>query len=68
MTDAKRALADGQFNGEMENCVLASIDEHDLSSDNRAVQKVKEWVTGLTISIRRMRTNQYTVPSVVSCK
>ena len=56
-------LADGQFNGELENCVLAHIDEHDLSRHDESVEKIKEWVTGLTISIRRMRTNQYTVPS-----
>jgi hypothetical protein len=61
--DAKRALGDGQFNGELQNCVLAYVDEHDLSKDAKAASKIKEWSTALNLSIRKMRTNQYTVPS-----
>lgn len=64
--DAKRALTnkDG-FNGELDGAVLGFIDEYDLSTNKQAALRIKEWVTALTISIRRMRTNLYHVANTL---
>jgi hypothetical protein len=53
---ADRALTSDQgYNGELEGAVLAVVDEVDISkAGGAAYNKLKEWVTGLTISIRAM--------------
>ena len=50
---ADRALTSEQgYNGELQDAVLAVVDEVDISKSGSAVyNKLKEWVTGLTISI-----------------
>lgn len=50
---ADRALTSEQgYNGELEGAVLAVVDEVDISKAGSSVyNKLKEWVTGLTISI-----------------
>jgi hypothetical protein len=50
---ADRALTSEQgYNGELTNTVLAVVDEIDISKAGSSVyNKLKEWVTGLTISI-----------------
>jgi len=58
-TKADRALTES-FNGELANCVLGIIDETDVTRAGRSVyNKLKEWVTGLTISIRPMYRETY---------
>ena len=50
------------FNGELENQILAYIDDFDLSvksAGQQIVGKLKRWVTSQTIPIRRMRTDVY---------
>lgn len=50
------------FNGELENKILAYIDDFDLSvkaAGQQIVGKIKRWVTSQTIPIRRMRTDVY---------
>lgn len=50
---ADRALTSKPgYNGELENAILGVVDEVDISqSGSEAYNKLKEWVTGLTISI-----------------
>lgn len=63
---ADRALTSDQgYNGELEDAVLAVVDEVDISkSGSSTYNKLKEWVTGMTISIHA----KYKEPKdVVSC-
>lgn len=61
VTKADNALSTrGDFNGELSNAVLAVIEETDLSvAGQRAYNRIKDWVTSRTISIRKMRTDAY---------
>jgi hypothetical protein len=63
---ADRALTSEQgYNGELEDAVLAVVDEVDISKAGSTVyNKLKEWVTGLTISIH---AKYKAVKDVVSC-
>jgi hypothetical protein len=63
---ADRALTSDQgYNGELLDAVLAVIDEVDISKAGSAVyNKIKEWVTGKTISIH---AKYKVVQDVVSC-
>lgn len=51
-----RALKNASgFNGECENTVIAVIEETDLSDESgTAASRVKDWTTGLTLSIRSL--------------
>lgn len=49
------------FNKELENCVLAFVEETDLSGNNSAANKIKDYVTSLFLSIRAMQTDAYLV-------
>ena len=61
---ADRALTStSDFNGELANCILAIVEEKDISKAKGALNKIKEWVTGLNISIRKMRTDSYVQPN-----
>jgi hypothetical protein len=62
VVDADRCLKEGNdFNGELENAVVCYVDEKDLASRKNARNRIKEWVTSPNLSIRRMRSDQYTV-------
>jgi len=51
--DVKNAfLSQGNFNGEMEGCVLGFMDEVDLSRNKSAYSRVKDWTTALSLSIQ----------------
>lgn len=64
LANAKRCLAKGcEFNYELANCVLAYVDEQDLSQDKTATEKMKEMSTQIMLSIRRMHADQYEVMS-----
>jgi len=52
-----------KFNADFATAVLVYIDEHDLSRDKRSADKVKELVTAIEISLRKMRTDQCQVKS-----
>ena len=58
---ADRALTNkNDFNGELANAVLCVVEEKNISLAGVAVHnRIKEWVTGRTISIRKMRTDSY---------
>lgn len=51
----------GEHNGELANAVLAVIEETNLNgrSGERALNRMKDWVTAESIQIRRMRTDAY---------
>ena len=56
---ADRALTStSDFNGELANCILAVVEEKDISKAKGALNKIKEWVTARNISIRKMRHGQ----------
>ena len=58
---ADRALTNkNDFNGELANAVLCVIEEKNISlAGQTASNRIKEWVTGKTISIRKMKTDSY---------
>lgn len=57
---ADRALTNQQdFNGELANAILCTVEEKNISRVPGAYNKIKAWTTGLTISIRRMRMDSY---------
>lgn len=59
---ADRALtSQSDFNGELAGAILCVIEEKDISKSPGAAAKIKDAVTGLTLSIRKMRTDSYTV-------
>ena len=47
------------FNGEMENAVLCFIEETNLKKNLVAYNRIKDWVTGKTISIHRKGKTPY---------
>lgn len=51
----------GEHNGELANAVLAIVEETNLNgrSGERALGRMKDWVTADRITIRRMRTDTY---------
>lgn len=51
----------GEHNGELANAVLAIVEETNLNgrSGERALSRMKDWVTAEHITIRRMRTDSY---------
>ena len=62
---ADRALTNkNDFNGELASAVLCVIEEKNISlAGASAHNRIKEWVTGRTISIRKMRTDSYSQPN-----
>ena len=51
------------FNGELANAILCYIEEVDLSKAKFAYNKVKDWVTSKTITIRAMQKDAYQLPN-----
>lgn len=47
------------FNGELENCILAVVEETDLRKDKTAYNRIKDWVTSPEIMIRPLYTTGY---------
>jgi hypothetical protein len=65
VVNAKRALTNQEgFNGQLENAIVAFVEEIDLGSNRRARNRMKEWTTSINLDIRRMRTDQYEVPNL----
>ncbi len=61
VASADRALgSNNDFNGELANCVLAYIEETDLSANGgKGYARIKDWTTNDELWIRRMRTDAY---------
>jgi len=57
----KALTSTGEHNGELANAVMAVIEETNLNGrgGERAVNRMKDWVTSEFIQIRRMRTDSY---------
>ena len=49
------------FNAELAHSVLCVVEETDLSSNNLALNRIKDWVTGKTISINTKHKNVYEI-------
>lgn len=49
------------FNGEVANAVLCVVEETDLRVNKEAANRLKDWVTGRTISIRALYKNAYDI-------
>jgi hypothetical protein len=65
ITKADRALtSQSDFNGELAHTVFAVIEEKDLSKVPGVANRIKDVVTGMTLSIRKMRTDTYQIPNV----
>ena len=61
---ADRALTNASnFNGELANCILAYVEEVNVALSKGAYDKMKDWITSLTIAIRKMRCDQYSKPN-----
>jgi len=61
---ADRALTNSNdFNGELANAVLCIVEEKDISKAQGAYNKIKEWATAQSLSIRKMRTDSYSQPN-----
>jgi hypothetical protein len=52
-----------EFNSELWQTVFAYVDEKDLSEDPSIFARVREWVTGKTLNIRKMATDAFTAPN-----
>jgi len=67
VASADRALTNtGDFNGELANCVLAYVEEKDISTAGAsAYNKLKDWVTSPVLWIRKMRTDAYSQPNTL---
>ena len=51
--------SNNDFNGELANCVLAYIEETDLSASEKSYARIKDWTTNDELWIRRMRMDAY---------
>ena len=59
---ADRSLTNqSDFNGELAGAILCVVEEKDISKSPGASAKIKDAVTGLTLSIRKMRTDTYQI-------
>lgn len=57
----KALTSSSDFNGELEKAILCVVEEKDISNIKGAYSKIKEVVTAIKLSIRRMRTDVYMV-------
>lgn len=51
------------FNGELANAILCIIEETNLSKKGFAADRIKDWVTGRTISIHAKHKQPYDIPN-----
>jgi hypothetical protein len=55
----------GGYNDELERCILAYIDEFDLSKKTtNAAQLIKKWVTAIKLTIHRKHMSKFTIPNL----
>ena len=60
--DATQALLSKEgFNAELEGAVLCIIEEEDLRQNKKAANKIKDWVTGTTMSIHPKGKTTYSI-------
>jgi hypothetical protein len=51
------------FNGQLVGAILCVVEEKDISKTPGALNRIKDYVTTRTLSIRRMRTDAYQIPN-----
>lgn len=54
---------DEKFNGQMEGTVFCVLEEVNLKQNKGAYEKIKNWVTSPTITIRKMNIDPYSLPN-----
>ena len=52
------------FNGELAGAIICAVEEVDISKCPGAHARIKEWVTGRTLSIRKMRHDSFEQPNM----
>ena len=62
MVKAERSLT-SEFNGELSGAVICAVEETDIAKSPGAHAKIKEYSTGRTILIRRMRHDCFAQPN-----
>ncbi|MGD0901174.1 MAG: DUF5906 domain-containing protein [Thermoguttaceae bacterium] len=62
VVQAKRALT-SEFNGELSGAIICAVEEVDISKSPGAHAKLKEYSTGRTILIRKMRHDSFEQPN-----
>lgn len=62
VVQAKRALT-SEFNGELSGAIICAVEEVDITKSPGAHAKIKEYSTGRTILIRRMRHDSFEQPN-----
>jgi hypothetical protein len=61
---ADRTLTNqSDFNGELANAILCVIEEKNIAATPGALNRIKDYVTAKTLSIRRMKTDTYAQPN-----
>jgi hypothetical protein len=66
LVKANAALrSQGDFNGELAGAIVAVIEEIDLLHVKGALSKLKDWVTGEWLLVRKMRTDAYEIRSTL---
>jgi hypothetical protein len=60
---ADHALGDTEFNGELAGAIICAVEEVDIRQSRSARAKIKKWVTGRTITIRKMRHDPFEQPN-----
>lgn len=64
--DCYNALVSQQgFNEQLDGTILAYVDEKDLRRDKQAYNRLKEWLTALTLSIHYKGKTIFTIPNTV---
>jgi len=63
VVQADHALGRTDFNGELAGAIICAVEEKDISKFPEATAKIKAWVTGRTIPIRKMRHDTYEQPN-----
>lgn len=57
--------SDQNFNGELANAILGTIEETDMSKDRRAYNRIKDLVTSPQIAIRPLYCQSYMIPNTL---
>jgi len=63
VVQADHALGRTDFNGELAGAIICAVEEKDISKFPEAIAKIKAWVTGRTMPIRKMRHDTYEQPN-----
>ena len=61
---ADKALSSREvFNGELEGAILCVVEEVNLQKNPEAINRIKDWVTGKTINIRKLYSGSFILPN-----